>query len=188
MPVDSHRGPLVVERKEVIHVVALVGDGQPDNPERVVDFYYEPTGELLASRDDNRPERGKRHGESLAGATADKPPRFISLAERFNYHQIKSLPTVWIVGIGDVSGCPTDVVVTLASDAVEWCGQVRMTREEVFVAASKFMSVIRVDDLGDHCGRDLDQACFDAAVLKGVRPNSQGIVNDIKATPRRGKK
>lgn len=36
---------------EVIHVAASRGDGSTENPERIIDLYFRPTGELLACYD-----------------------------------------------------------------------------------------------------------------------------------------
>lgn len=47
-----HIPPTSVEVVEVIRVVAMRGDGSPENPERAVDFYYSKDGRLLASYDE----------------------------------------------------------------------------------------------------------------------------------------
>ena len=51
MSIPMHVPPSQVSVVEVIHVVAMRGDGSPQNPARPVDFYYAKNGDLLATFD-----------------------------------------------------------------------------------------------------------------------------------------
>ncbi|RJX81271.1 hypothetical protein [Pseudomonas sp. LS-2] len=51
MSVPFHVPPSKAELIQVIHVAASRGDGSSANPERIIDLYFSPTGELLACND-----------------------------------------------------------------------------------------------------------------------------------------
>jgi len=51
MPIPCHLPPHRAELVQLIHVAAFRGDGSESNPERIVNLYFSPEGELLACHD-----------------------------------------------------------------------------------------------------------------------------------------